>query len=325
MTEAATLCIYEKEVVELFPMQRALERVEASFHAQHDGKGINRPRQRILLPGTSLHYMAAALPGEKLLGMKIYSVSAESFRFVVLLFDAPSGGLLALIEADHLGRIRTGAASGVATKYLARADASRVGLIGTGRQARTQLEAVALVRKLDAVRVFSRDEQRRREFCREMNKRLNLEVKPAESAEAAVRFGTIVIAATTSREPVIRGEWLQPGTHLNAIGANMANRREMDDATLKRAGLITVDSIEQAKEEAGDLVLGLPGSGRGWEDVAELHEVVGGKKRRTSEEEITVFKSCGIALWDVAAAGHIYRQALAAGKGKELDLLKSQD
>jgi ornithine cyclodeaminase/alanine dehydrogenase-like protein (mu-crystallin family) len=303
-------------------MQRALERVEASFRAQHDGKAINRPRQRIFQPGTSLHYMAAALPEEKLLGMKIYTVTAESFRFVVLLFDADSGGLLAFLEADHLGRIRTGAASGVATKYLARADASRTGLVGAGRQARTQLEAVALVRKLGAVRVFSRNEQRRREFCREMSERLKLEVEPVESAEAAVRFGDIVIAATTSREPVIRGDWLQSGAHVNAIGANIPSRREVDDATLKRAGLITVDSLEQAKEEAGDLIQGLPGSGRDWEGVVELHEVVGGRKRRSSDEEITVFKSCGIALWDVVAAGYVYRQAVAKGKGKNLDVLK---
>jgi alanine dehydrogenase len=317
-----TLFISESEVRGLFPMARALERVEASFRAQHDGKGINRPRQRLFLSGCSLHYMAAALPEENLLGMKIYTVTSASFRFVVLLFDAVRGELLAFIEADHLGRIRTGAASGVATKYLARADASRVAVIGTGRQARTQLEAVAQVRKIQTVRVFGRDLQRRREFCREMSERLKLEVEPVESAEAAARFGEIVIAATTSREPVIRGEWLQAGAHVNAIGANMANRREMDDATLKRAALITVDSIEQAREEAGDLILGLPGSGRDWDDIAELHEVVGGDKRRTSDEEITVFKSCGIALWDVAAAGYIYRQALDVGKGRSLELSK---
>jgi alanine dehydrogenase len=155
-----------------------------------------------------------------------------------------------------------------------------------------------------------------------MSARLNLEVEPAESAEAAARFGEIVIAATTSREPVIRGEWLQLGAHVNAIGANMHNRREMDDAALKRAALITVDSLEQAREEAGDLILGLPGSGRDWDDIVELHEVVGGSKRRTSDEEITVFKSCGIALWDVAAAGYIYRQALEVGKGRSLELSK---
>ena len=316
------LFLSEADVQALFPMQRGLECVEASFRAQHDGKGINRPRQRIFLPGTSLHYMAAALHDENLVGMKIYTVTSASFHFVVLLFDGVSGELLAFIEADHLGRIRTGAASGVATKYLARTDASRVAVIGTGRQARTQLEAVALVRKLDGVRVFSRNERRRLDFCRELSERLNLAVEPVESAEAAVRFAEIVIAATTSREPVICGEWLQPGTHVNAIGANMANRREMDDATLKRAGLITIDSIEQAKEEAGDLILGLPGSGHDWDDIVELHEVVGGNKRRTSDEEITVFKSCGIALWDVAAAGHIYRQALRAGKGRNMELLK---
>jgi alanine dehydrogenase len=313
------LFISEREVQELFPMARALERVEASFRAQHDGSGINRSRQRIFLPRTSLHYMAAALPGENLVGMKIYTVASASFRFVVLLFEAASGELLAFIEADHLGRIRTGAASGVATMYLAREDARQVGMIGTGRQARTQLEAVALARRIDAVRVFGRDEQRRREFCREMSERLNLRVEPVESAEAAGRFGEIIIAATTSREPVIRGEWLQPGAHVNAIGANMANRREMDDLTLRRAGLIAVDSIEQAREEAGDLILGLPGSGRDWDDVMELHEVVAGTKRRTSEEEITVFKSCGIALWDVAAAGYVYREALAGGRGRELE------
>ncbi len=313
-----TLFISESEVQDLFPMTRALERVEMSFRAQHDGGGINRPRQRIFLPGSSLHYMAAALVEENLAGLKIYTVTSASFRFVVLLFDAASGEFLALIEADHLGRIRTGAASGVATKYLARPEASRVAVLGTGRQARTQLEAVALARKIRAAKVFSRDAERRREFCREMSGRLNLEVEPVDSAEIAVRFGEIVVVATNASEPVIQGDWLQPGAHVNAIGANLARRREMDDATLKRAGLITIDSIEQAREEAGDLILGLPASGRGWEDVVELHDVVAGERRRTRDEEITVFKSCGIALWDVAAAGEIYREAQRAGKGRRL-------
>ena len=142
------LLLTEQEVRELFPMERALERVEASFRAQNSGHAVNRSRERIFLPHLSLHYMAAAIPEENILGMKIYTVARGAFRFVVLLFDAESGALLSLIEADHLGRIRTGAASGVATKFMARQDASQAGLIGTGRQARTQLEAVAKVRKL---------------------------------------------------------------------------------------------------------------------------------------------------------------------------------
>jgi alanine dehydrogenase len=219
-----------------------------------------------------------------------------------------------------LGRIRTGAASGVAAKFMARQDAAQVGLIGTGRQARTQLEAVAAVRKLARVKVFSRSEEHRREFSRELSEKLGMEVEPAESAEEAARFGDIVITATSASQPVVQGEWLRPGTHLNAIGANMANRREVDERTLARAATIAVDSLEQAKKEAGDLIQGLGARQGGWDSVVELHEIVSGARvGRKSADEITLFKSCGIALWDVAAAGYIYRQALEQGKGKEIE------
>src|SRR5579859_1588127 len=317
------LFLAEPDVQELFPMERALERVEASFRAQQGGQAANRSRERIFLPHSSLHYMAASLPEEKQMGMKIYTVTRNSFRFVVLLFDTESGDLLALIEADYLGRIRTGAASGIATKYLARVDADRVGLIGAGRQARTQLEAVALVRKLTGAKVFSRNEKSRKEFCREMTEKLQIEIEPADSAEDATRFGDIVITATTSSQPLIHGQWLRPGTHVNAIGANMANRREVDDLTLNRADLIAVDSIEQAKEEAGDLIQGLAALKRGWHGVIELCKIVSGARPgRRSNDEITIFKSSGIALWDVASAGYIYRQALAKGKGREIEIWK---
>jgi len=315
------LFLSEDDVCELLSMERALECVEASFLAQATGQAINRPRERILLPHSSLHYMAAALTAEKWLGMKIYTVTAWGLRFVVLLFDAESGELKAVIQADHLGRIRTGAASGVATKYLARANASRVGLIGTGRQARTQLEAVAKVLQVSSARVFGRDQERRQEFCREMQRRLGVQVEPASSAEEAVRFGEVVITATTAREPVVLGEWLQSGTHVNAIGANMANRRELDDLALARASLIVVDSLEQAQEEAGDLIQGFAKLGHGWEGVVEMSSVASSSgPRRRSQDEITIFKSSGIALWDVAVAAYAYQQALQNKKGKELDL-----
>jgi alanine dehydrogenase len=315
------LLLTEEDVQQLFPMPQAIERLEASFMAQAQGKAINRSRERIFLPQTSLHYMAAALTEENLLGMNIYTISRAAWRFVVLLYDGTTGELLALLEADHLGRIRTGAASAVATKYLARREAERVGLIGAGRQARTQLEAVAQVRKLTSVEVFSRDATRRREFCRQMSEQLELSVEPADEAEVAMRFGDIVITATTSHEPVVHGESLAAGTHVNAIGANMANRRELDDAALAKASVIAVDNLEQAKEEAGDLIQGVSSLPQGWAGVLELHQVVSGNARgRTSSDEITIFKSSGIAIWDVAAAGFIYRQALAQGLGKRLDL-----
>jgi alanine dehydrogenase len=319
------LFLTETDVHELFPMDRALECVEASFIQQHSGQAVNRSRQRILLPRTSLHYMAAALPDQKLLGMKVYTVAYDALRFVVLLFSAESGDLLALIEADHLGRRRTAAASGVATKYLARQHASRLGIIGTGRQAHTQLDALAQVRKLQGVRVFSRDATRRRQFSEEMSQQLQLDIEPAESAEAAARFGDILVTATTSTQPVLQGEWLRLGTHVNAIGANMTIRREIDNVALARANVIAVDSLEQAKEEAGDLVQGLTSIPGGWDGVTELHDIIGGvRPGRISEEDITLFKSSGIALWDVAAAGYIYQQARKKGKGKELPIWEGQ-
>jgi len=314
------LLLTEQDVQDLFLMPRAIECVTASFKAQHEG-AINRSRERIFLPDTSLHYMAAGYPNEKLLGMKIYTVSRDALRFLVLLYDGETGSLLAIIEADHLGRIRTGAASGVATQYLARPDAAHAGVIGTGRQARTQLEAVAAVRSIRGARVFGRDAERREAFAREMTDRLGFGVEAVESAEAAVRGSDIVITATSSRDPVLHGEWLEPGAHVNAIGANMLNRRELDDESLSRAALITVDSIEQAKEEAGDLVHGLPAAGGDWNRVIELHDVVAGARPgRKSASDITIFKSSGIALWDVISAGYLYQQALAERKGRKIPM-----
>ncbi|HUI42103.1 MAG TPA: ornithine cyclodeaminase family protein [Terriglobia bacterium] len=311
------LFLSEDEVQELLPMEKALECVTASFMAQHSGRAVNRSRERIILPEVSLHYMAAGLADSNLVGMKIYTISRAAWRFLVLLYHGSSGELLAILEADHLGRIRTGAASGVATRQMAHPDASRVGVIGTGRQARTQLQAVAQVRKIDAARAFGRDRLRQETFTREMTAELGFPVEPADSAEAAVRFGQIVITATTSSEPVLKGAWLSPGTHVNAIGANMVTRRELDDEALDRSAVIAVDTLEQAREEAGDLIQGFAALRRGWDDVLEIHEIVGGSRPgRTSDQEITLFKSSGIALWDVAAAGYVYQQALESGMGR---------
>lgn len=316
-----TLFLTESDVRELLPMERALDCVEASFLAQGTDRAVNRPRDRIILPRVSLHYMAGALPESQHLGIKIYTATPEAVRFLLLLFDTESGELLSLMQADHLGRIRTGAASGIATKYLARPEASRVGIIGTGRQARTQLHAIAGVRKLTGVKAFGRNRDRLQAFCREMSGELSVPVEPSSSADEATHFGEIVCTATTAQHPVVRGENLQPGVHINAIGANMGSRRELDDEVIRRAALITVDSLEQSRKESGDLIQGLANLGRGWESIIELHLIVAGKHPgRSSADQITLFKSHGIALWDVAVAGFIYQQALKKGKGKELEI-----
>jgi len=315
------LFLTESDVQDLLPMDQALKCVEGSLMAQNEGGALNRSRERILLPHLSLHYMAGALPESQRVGLKVYTVTRQNLRFLVLLFDTETGELVSLMQADHLGRIRTGAASGVATKYLARPEASRVGIIGTGRQARTQLQAVARVRKLTRIKAFGRDRHRLQAFCNEMSGDLGVSVDPASNADDAVRFGEIVCTATSAQQPVVRGECLQTGTHVNAIGANVANHRELDDEALRRATLIAVDSLEQGRKESGDLIQGLANLNRGWETVIELHSIVAGKHSgRTADDQVTLFKSHGIALWDIAAASFVYRQALEKGKGMELDI-----
>jgi ornithine cyclodeaminase/alanine dehydrogenase-like protein (mu-crystallin family) len=227
--------------------------------------------------------------------------------------------LLAMMEADTLGRLRTGAASAVATRCLARPHAGAVGIIGTGAQARTQIEAIARVRPVALVKAYSRTESRREAFAEEMVQRLGAEVVAVDSAEEAVRDVDIIVTITSAREPVLRGAWLPPGVHINAAGSNAANRRELDSEAVARAGRIVVDSREQAMIEAGDLLAPI-GEGRlSWEQVTELGEVVAGTvPGRRANDEITLFKSLGIALEDVATMHLVYTRAMAEGIGEKI-------
>jgi ornithine cyclodeaminase/alanine dehydrogenase-like protein (mu-crystallin family) len=253
--------------------------------------------------------------------MKIYTSVPGAVRFVVPLFRSATGEMAALIEADALGQIRTGAATGVATKYLANRNARTAGIIGTGYQARTQLEAVAAVRRLEKVRAFGRDPERRANFCREMSARIGVEVEPVESGEKAVRGADIVVTATSATKIVVEGLWLSPGMHINAIGANWAQKRELDDAAVNRAEVIVADSIEQAKMESGDLILTFGNSASRWDSVRELGAIVAGKTPgRTVANQITLFKSNGIATWDLAVAVRVYELAIARGVGQSIPL-----
>jgi ornithine cyclodeaminase/alanine dehydrogenase-like protein (mu-crystallin family) len=253
--------------------------------------------------------------------MKLYTIARGVARFVVPLFRSTTGEMAALIEADALGQIRTGAASGVATKYLANSNARSACIIGTGYQARTQLEAVAAVRRLVRVRAFGRDPERRAQFCREMSARIGVEVEPADSGEEAVRGAEIVTTATSALKIVLDGSWLSPGTHINAIGANFPQKRELDDAALGRADVIAVDSVEQAKMEAGDLIQAFSEDASRWGAVHELSGIVAGKAPgRINTSQITLFKSIGIATWDLAVAVRVYELAVARGMGQSIPL-----
>jgi ornithine cyclodeaminase/alanine dehydrogenase-like protein (mu-crystallin family) len=265
--------------------------------------------------------MAAADFKAGYLAVKQYTYVRGKIRFLVLLYEVATGDLLALIEADYMGQLRTGAASGVATRYLARPDARVAAIIGTGGQAKTQLEAIAAIRKLESVRAYGRDPERREKFAKEMTKRLGVPVTAEASASAAVRGADIVCTATTASQPIVSGADLSNGAHINAIGANHAHKRELDDEAVASADVIVVDSVEQSRQEAGDLIIAFKGDEVCWTGVKKLSDVVAAKTSgRTSAGEVTLFKSNGIASWDLAVAMKVYAMARGKGLGRELPL-----
>jgi ornithine cyclodeaminase/alanine dehydrogenase-like protein (mu-crystallin family) len=313
------LYLTEDHVRDLLPMEVCVGAVEAAFTHWGEGRATNRPRSRVAMGGSMLHLLTAASEPLDRMAAKVYATSPRGARFVVLLFDAASSELLAIVEADRLGQMRTGAASGIATRRLARPDAQILGVLGSGWQARSQVEAIASTRRLREVRAWSRDRGRLIDFCAEVVKLTGVPVRPAVSAEAAVHGADIVVTATSSPEPVLRGAWLSPGTHVNAIGSNRADRREIDADAVQRSDLIVVDSREQARLEAGDLLLATPGPGQPapLDRAVELVEIVAGRHPgRQGERQITLFKSLGIGLEDLATASAVYDRAIAAGAGR---------
>lgn len=317
-----TLLLTERDVQSLLTMDLALEAVEAAFHDLAAGAGsVNQARRRIPLKNGTLHYMAGALPGQGVLGLKMYPVVAGRVTFLVPLYSAETGRLLALIEADHLGRMRTGAASGVATKYMARPDAKTLGLFGTGGQARTQLLAVGAVRPIEQVRVYSRSPEKRAAFVREMQPLVNARLTAVDQPRAAVEGADVVVTMTTASQPVFSGEWLTPGAHINAAGGNHLQRREIDGVTVRRCGRIAVDMLEQARLECGDLAAAVAEGVLTWEAVTEFADIVAHKAPgRAAADEITLFESHGLAVWDLATAVRVYELAVQRGVGQSIPL-----
>src|SRR5215471_2270700 len=316
------LYLTEQDVTNLLTMEDALAAVEAVFKAQAAGDATNEPRRRLRAAGAVLQVMSGAVANfaeyKGLLGLKSYVVTRNKARFYVNLYDAESGELLAFIEADKLGQMRTGAASGVATRHLARGDAKTVGVYGAGWQARSQIEAVRAARDIESVKVYSRSPENRARFCQEMGEQSgDVNFAPVERPEEAAD-ADIIITITSSRDPVLQGAWLKPGTHINAAGGNSILRRELDDEAVRRSSFIAVDSVDQAKIEAGELVTAVEKGLLTWERVRELRYVVSGETPgRTSDDQITLFNSLGVAIEDVATAAVLYRKAKEQNVGKE--------
>ena len=314
------LYLTEAEVRGLLTTDLALPAVEAAFRKLALDEAVNVPRQRCQTDAVMLHVLPAAAKTLNALGLKAYTTGRFSAQFHIYLFDPKAGGLTAVVEADHLGAVRTGAATGVATKLLARPDAATVGLIGTGKQARTQLEAVCKVRRIRKALVFGRDATKRAAFVAEMSATCEVEVVPAASAEEAVRGHDIVITATNARDPVLFGKWLTEGCHVNLIGSNFLSRAEADVEVFRRAKLVTIDSKDQGRMEAGDFTAALDQGVLHWTDVRELAPVLVGRyPGRQSPADVTVFKSLGLGVEDIAVAVKVVELARAKGVGSVLE------
>ncbi|MCL5997741.1 MAG: ornithine cyclodeaminase family protein [Chloroflexi bacterium] len=306
----------EEEVRSLVTMADALNAVELAFMEQGRGTAINEPRRRVHQPAGTLQLMGGALTQRGYWGFKAYTATRHGARFTVNLYDVHDGALLALIEADLLGQLRTGAASGVATKHLARVDAGILALFGSGYQAETQLEAIAAVHTLGQVRVYSRSAERRAAFVERMSRRLNLDIRTANTPREAVDGADMITTITTSTDPVFDGNDLAPGAHVNAAGANSSIRAELDATAIRRASHIFTDDVEQARIESGNLIRAYERNVLNWSQVRPLADVIAGTSAgRTGSDEITLFESHGIALWDIALAAHVYERAQAHDVG----------
>ncbi|MEK6592376.1 MAG: ornithine cyclodeaminase family protein [Pseudomonadota bacterium] len=317
----AALFLDEACARQLVTMEDALAAVEEVFGEQGRGHVVNVPRVRAPVKGGILRITAAVLSYRGYYGVKVSSsaVFHSNAGRMFCLYREQSGELCAVVQVFAMGALRTGAASGIATKYLANADAAVLGVLGSGRQARTQVDAVCAVRTIREVRVWSTTPANRDAFCADVKKINKINVLSVESAEQAVRGSEVLITATTATAPIVHGAWLQPGVHINAIGANYEHRRELDSAAVAAANFIATDDTEQVRYESTDLAAPVAEGVITWDQVHSLGDVVAGKlKGRSAREDITLFKSLGVAIEDVALAARAYEKALKLGVGMPL-------
>lgn len=314
------LYLTEDDVAWLLDIDTAIECVEEAFRQWGQERADNVPRRRVRAGNAAmLHVLSAGADYLGYVGYKAYVTTRTGARFQFGLYDARTGSPAALIEANLLGQMRTGAASGVATKYMARPDAKIVGCFGTGFQARAQLKAVCSVRRIERVEVYGRSDDRRQKFAEEMSELCNVPVVPVHSPEDVAAEKDIVICATSSPVPLFDGHALSEGTHLNVIGSNYLTKAEIDVTTIRRADHIICDSIEACKMEAGDFVPALEDGSLDWPRVHELADVVHDRETgRAHSEDITLFKSVGLALEDLAVAVKILNKARIEGIGQQL-------
>ena len=315
-----TLFLKDEDIRQCVSMDDMLKAIESMLQHYGRGEAYNLTRRKIIGSGGMLGVMGGGLFHQGLLGVKTFTVAKESYSFQVSLYEADTGKLLCYTQANRLGQLRTGATTGIAVKYLANQDPATVGIIGTGGQAPTQLEAVCKVREVKKVKVYSRDADRREAFARSSTGALGIEVEAVTTNQEAVQDSDIVICIAANTSPVVKGEWLKPGATVIGAGPTSWRDQEVDDVTFQRAGKIFADSTEQAPLEAGDMASAVDRGLLQWSQVLELrHAVAGVVQGRDDKEQIVYAKLMGTGVTDVAAAKLAYDRAKAMGLGLEMD------
>ncbi len=313
------LFLSENDVKQVLTAEMALEAVESAHRDLALGQALDTPRQRSRLPQTVLHILQGALPAQGVLGYKAYTSNKQGNRFLVHLFDAASGQLKAVIEADRLGMMRTGAASGVAAKYLARPDSRVAGVFGSGWQAEGHVLAICAALPIELVKVFGRRGDKLQSFCARLSELTGRKVIPASSTEDAVRDSDLIGTVTTAAQPLFEADWLSPGTHINAAGSNALIRQEISEATIRRCNLIVVDSVATALAEAGDLLPVLEKGRLHTRQMVELGDIIIARQAgRTDTSQISLFESQGMAIQDLALAWRVLEAAKARALGIEM-------
>ncbi len=324
-----TLVVTQAEVPALLPMNECIEAMDETMRELARGETLLPLRSILWLPGrkAALGVMPGVLPPEGVLGLKAITVFPEnegtefdSHQGAVLLFETRHGSLLAVIDATSITAIRTAAVSAVATRALARDDAADLTILGSGVQARTHLEAMLCVRGIRRVRVASRSLENARTFAARESRRHGVPVEAVDTVREAVAGADLICTTTASRDPILKGEWITPGAHINAVGASIPTARELDSDAIARARLYA-DRRESLENEGGDFLLARgEGAVDGGHIIGEIGEVLIGKVAgRRSRGEITLFKSLGLAIEDVASARHIYEKARKSRAGRFLE------
>ena len=317
----SAIYLTEDDVKSLLDMNTTLELTEEAFRSMSEGKSFNMVRQRMRIKKGALHLLPAAIPYKNVIGYKAYTSFRAGLIFKVYLHCSETGNLLAVIDANEVGRLRTGAASGIATKFMAKKDATTMLLYGAGSQSETQLEAIVLAHKLSKIYVTSRKIESAEAFATKMSTKLNIDIEPVADPKDLLSSVDIITTVTTANKPLFAHDDLNldRGIHINGAGSNSLIRAEIPEKSIEAAKILAVDSKEVAEVEAGDLLPSLEKGRVHWNEIVELGDIIAGtSKGRNSDKDLTIFLSQGMGLQDLMIAEYVYKKALENKIGTNL-------